>query len=270
MTTRICITSQKGGVGKTTVSLNLAVALAERNRRTLLVDLDPQGGIGLSLARGDTAFGGLAELLMGEIEPKQAVTPTKLDTLSMLTRGRLDPVDYCEYEQALFQPGTLAEALAGVEEGFDYVIVDTPAGVGMVTRAALRASHFALLVFQAESLTLRSVSQALRVIEHVQSNENPALQLAGILPTMVEKHKDNSLAVLGDLWSGFSGVLDTAIPRAEIFAEASRKGLPVAFLGGRPSPEARRFDMLAAEVENTVLRLTKTKEPESNEERQLL
>src|SRR5512142_1780966 len=107
MARRIVLASQKGGVGKTTVALNLAVALAERGHRTLLVDLDPQGAIGLSLARGDTELAGLAELLMGLIEPKVAVLPTHLPGLSLLPRGRLDPTDVPTFEHEVSAPGAL-------------------------------------------------------------------------------------------------------------------------------------------------------------------
>ena len=93
MARRLAIASQKGGVGKTTVALNLAVALAEKGRRTLLVDLDPQGGVGLSLAKGDAELAGLAELLMNQAEPTQAVMTTQLPGLRLLPRGRLDPTD---------------------------------------------------------------------------------------------------------------------------------------------------------------------------------
>src|SRR5438445_5748601 len=115
MARRVAISSQKGGVGKTTVALDLAVALADRGRKTLLSDLDPQGGIALSLAKGDAELQGLAELLMGQAEPRQAVTATHLPGLSVLARGRLDPTDVSTYERELSTPGILEHALARVE-----------------------------------------------------------------------------------------------------------------------------------------------------------
>ena len=268
---RICIASQKGGVGKTTVALNLAVAMAERGRKTLLVDLDPQGGIGLSLARSDTALPGLADLLMGQVSPAEALLPTKLAGLTLLPRGRLDAVDACEFEQALFGPGVLEGALSQVDAGFDVVLLDTPSGLGLVTRAALGVSDFVLVPFQTEALALRSVSQILRLVEHVREKENPRLQFLGILPTMLERTKSGSLAVLGDIWSGFSGVLESVVPRVETFSEASRLGIPVAFMPGPVSPEARRFELLAAELELQMERLGGTEEPhEVRPQRELL
>ena len=116
MPVRLSVVSQKGGAGKTTVVLNLGLALAKRHR-VLIVDLDPQGGIALSLAKPDQAWAGLAELLMGSASIDQAIIQTKEGNLSILSRGRLDPADVCEFELALHQEGALGRVLADVEKG---------------------------------------------------------------------------------------------------------------------------------------------------------
>jgi chromosome partitioning protein len=254
MTKRICVASQKGGVGKTTVSLNLALALAERGWRVLLVDLDPQGGVGHALARPDDELCGLADVLMGVTPVPHAIMHTKVVGLSLLPRGRLDPTDVCEFELALHEPGALEAVLDAADEGFDLTLIDTPSGLGMATRAALRVANFALLPLAAERLAMRSVAQLLRVIEHVRTHENRGLELLGILPTMADRTKDPSLGVLVDLWTDFGAVLDTVVPRADVFGVAAEAGLPLGFLGGSPSPEARRFDMLAEEIETSLSR----------------
>lgn len=252
MVSSITLCSSKGGTGKTTTALNLAVAWAERGRKTLLLDLDPQGAVGLALARTDTEWTGLAEYLMQGGPLEEHLLPTKLPGLFFLPRGRLDPVDICEYESHLYSSDVLRTLLDEVPQDFRHVIIDTPAGLGMVTRAALAASRWAVVLLQAERMALRSLVQSLRVIEHVQHNDNSELALLGILPTMVQLRQEASINVMSAVWSGFAGVLETSIPRAEVFIHASEAGLPVAFLEGRVPPEARRFEMLAIELENRI------------------
>lgn len=252
---RLAITSAKGGVGKTTVALNLALAFADRGTRTLLVDTDPQGGVGHSLARGDVELPGLADVLAGERIATDVLLPTKHPSLTLLPRGRLAPYDVAAFELALARTPTLDELLEEVASDFDLAIIDTPAGLGLVSRAVLRDADFVLLPFQAEPLALRSIVQSLEVLRHVKSAENPRLELAGILPTMVARHQEASQEVMTEIWSGFEGVLDSSIPRADVFVTASRRGVPLAFLGGPRSPESRRFDVLAAELDAVMNRL---------------
>lgn len=254
MALRLVVASQKGGVGKTTVALNLALALAERGWETLLVDLDPQGGVGHALARGDATLPGVADLMVGAVTPAEARLKSRAAHLTLLPRGRLNPVDVTEYEQAVFAPGALRALLDRVESGERITLLDTPAGVGMVTRAALRVADFVLVPFQAEALAVRSMTQLMQVMAHVQVTENPALKLLGAVPTMVERDHAASQQVLMDIWRDFPGVMETTIPRAEVFATASNRGLPVSYLGGTPAPEARRFALLAQEVETLIQR----------------
>jgi chromosome partitioning protein len=157
-----------------------------------------------------------------------------------------------EFEKAMHAPGVLRTALDDFASGFDYLVIDTPSGLGMITRAALGAADYLLVPLQAQTLAIRSVTQLLRVVEHVRETENKRLELLGFLPTMVELASTESLDVMTTAWSMLAGVLDTTVPRSEIFATASHAGLPVAFLGGRIRPEARRFEHLAMELETLM------------------
>ena len=267
----IAIVSSKGGTGKTTVALNLAVALAEKGDNTLLVDIDPLGAIGLSLARSDTEWMGLAEYIIQRTPVTDSIIKTRLATLSILPRGRLDPLDISLFEGVLHSSKTLRDIISEVENKFQFIIIDTPSGLGMITRAALSACNFALLTLQAESVSLRSIQQTLRVLTHTKEVDNPRLQLLGILATMVQLHQDSSFNILKTVWASLNGVLETYIPRADVFALASEKGLPVSFLGGKYPPEALRFEMLATEIKKIVNELGGTTgEGDERTERELI
>lgn len=267
----ISVISSKGGSGKTTVALNLAVALAEKGNNTLLVDVDPLGAIGLSLAKSDTEWTGVAEYLVEKYPLENAIIKTKLPFLSILPRGRLDPLDIGIYEEVLHSTNALQDILANVEGAFRYIIIDTPSGLGLVTRSVMSASNFTLVPLQAEPLSLRCIEQTLRVIKHVREHENADLRLLGILATMVQLHQDTSFQVMKSVWSSLTGVLETYIPRADVFYIASEKGLPVAFLGGKYPPEALRFELLATEIENLIQELGGvTGEADGRQQRELL
>lgn len=265
----IAIVSQKGGVGKTTVALNLALALADAQRRVLLVDLDPQGAIGHSLAKPDSDLYGIADLLSGDLALDAVLLLTRHPNLTLLPRGRLNPVDIERFEAGV-SALSWRRLLTAVAGRFDFVLFDTPAGLGSVTRAALRNSDFALVPVQAEPLALRTIHQALAVIARVKAEHNPELRLLGVLPTMVDMRSTPSHEVLTAMWEHLKGVTETMIPRAEVFATASASGLPLAFLGGRPSPEARRFDHLAAELDDACTRLRNPEDADVRPQRQLL
>lgn len=248
----LSVVSSKGGTGKTTVALNLAVALAEGGDSTLLIDVDPLGAIGFSLAQSDTEWKGLAELMMKQALLDEIVMQTKLPGLSILPRGRLDPLDVGIYEDLLHSSTALRDVVAALGERYRYIIIDTPSGLGLITRSALAVSNFALIPLQAEPLALRAISQTLRVLKHVKENENSGLELLGILATMVQLTKDVSFNIMNTVWASLSGVLETYIPRADVFSIASEKGLPVAFLPGKYPPEAIRFELLATEIKGVI------------------
>ena len=270
MATRLTIASQKGGVGKTTVALNLAVSLADRGKRILLVDLDPQGGVGSALAKSDVHWHGLAELLTNRISREEALIETSHPKLCLLSRGRLNPVDAGKFEAALALPGLLGKVLDTVETSFDLVLIDTPSGLGASTRASLIATHYVLVPVQAAPMAFRSVSQTIVAMDHVRRHENPRITLLGLLPTMLDTSSAASRAVLMSLWNELEGVMNTSIPSSEVFLEASEIGLPVSFLGGPRTNEARVFEALAAEVEARLSESLNTEGEEHEQAQRIL
>jgi chromosome partitioning protein len=246
----IAIASQKGGVGKTTISLNLGLAMARAGNRTLIMELDAQGSLGLSLGLPDRARPGIAEVLTGA-EPLDAVlTRTRDPQLHVLCVGRVDPTTVSGFEEVLARNGVIAGLLEKLGQDFDVVLLDCPAGLGKVTTRAIEGATHVLSPLQAEPLALRSVGQVLALIDRVRAEKNAALQLIGVVLSMFDRKTPASLEVAETLWTKFPGgiILDTVIPRDETFLEASLRGSPLLLMAKRPPPLARVFDQLAGDV----------------------
>jgi chromosome partitioning protein len=246
----ITIASQKGGVGKTTISLNLGLALARAGNRTLIMELDAQGSLGLSLGLPDRARAGIAEVLTGT-EPLDAViTRTRDPQLHVLCVGRVDPTTVSGFEEVLARGSVIPNLLGQLHEEFDLVIIDCPAGLGKVTTRAIEAATHVLSPLQAEPLALRSVGQLLALIDRIRAEKNPKLVLLGVVLSMFDRKTPASLEVAETLWTKFPGgiILDTVIPRDETFLEASLRGAPLLLMQKRPPPLARVFDQLASDI----------------------
>jgi chromosome partitioning protein len=246
----IAIASQKGGVGKTTISLNLGLALARAGNRTLIMELDAQGSLGLSLGLPDRARAGIAEVLTGTEPLEGVLTRTRDPQLHVLCVGRVDPTTVSGFEDVLSRGTAIHGLLEKLVSEFDLVILDCPAGLGKVTTRAIEAATHVLSPLQAEPLALRSVGQILALIDRIRAEKNPPLQLLGVVLSMFDRKTPASLDVAETLWTKFPGgiILDTVIPRDETFLEASLRGSPLLLMSKRPPPLARVFDQLASDV----------------------
>jgi chromosome partitioning protein len=264
MAESIAFASTKGGTGKTTLALNLAVALAESGVDTVLVDLDPQGGLAHALARDDTEWLGLADIIAGDVAPLDAVLPTKVEKLRLVPRGRLNPAHCAAFEHALATTGVLRDTLRLLDDHAEFVFVDCPSGLGSVTRSALRTVDWVMLPMQAEPAAIRSSGQILEVMDHLQRNEGSSVRLLGVVPTMVDLSSDPSVNVMKTLWREFGGVFETVIPRAPLFVAASQEGVPVSFMTRAPRPEGQRFAQLSSEF---LARIREFSSPTPEEER---
>ena len=242
---RVAIVSANGGSGRTTLVLNVAVALSQRRLRTLMVDLDPQGSLGFLLARRDDEWRGLADFLMGRVTLDKAVKRSNNALLSLLPRGRLDPGDAGEFERALGQPRILSAGLRNLERAFDVLLLDPPPGTGMIASGALAVADEVIVTIRADAMAVRSAIRALRMVDRVRRKSNPKLHLAGVLPTFVGERRDLHEAQIRSLKRQGIPVLDCPIPESETFRRASELGQPVARLDGYHAEELMPIGALA-------------------------
>lgn len=246
----IATASQKGGVGKTTLCINLAYSLARRGWTTLLVDTDPQGGVGLSLARSTRSKLGFYDFLTGERDLAKLILPTRLPELQVLPCGQYDTCARRGWP-AQEVPSRLADLLRAAElRGIDCVLMDTAAGLNGMSESVVKACDYVILPQQAEPLAVRSVPHMLETLSRFRA-EGSGVKIAGILMTMVMGDSQISQKVVSELRAMLPADLmfEHNVPRLPSFLEASAMGVPVALLKKNPPPEALVFDQLAAEIE---------------------
>ena len=226
----LAIVSQKGGVGKTTTAINVAVALARRGRKALLIDADPQGSVrfGLGLNAAATRVG-LSDYLAGTHQMHEVVKTTNLPWLRVVSVGGVsESAAHDSYQHQLAQSPLTEELFRRARDRGYTVIVDTPPGLGPVVHRVLACSQHVLIPLQCEPLALQTTTQILRGIRAALS-ENPSLVLEGILHTMVEAGNPTSERVAAyvreQLPAGL--VLDVVIPRTPASVEAFAAGQPV-------------------------------------------
>jgi chromosome partitioning protein len=249
----LAITSQKGGVGKTTTSVNLAYALAKRGWHTLLIDTDPQGSVGLSLSERARKCPGFYDAVNTGVSAEPLILQTRLPELELLASGQT----HSFFEVANEGVDPAAEVRRILREiavrRFDLVLFDTPAGLGGLTGAVLQQSDFALVPQQAEPLGLRSIPQVLEALRYLRRS-GAKIELAGILLTMVQQDQPQSQEVIRELRSLLPGklLLDSMVPRDPVFLQASSAGVPLGLLSRNPPAAAYIFDQLAAELEGRM------------------
>ena len=226
----IAVTNQKGGVGKTTTAINLAAALATADRRVLLVDGDPQGnassGLGISLAH-DTPS--LYEVLLGDVQIaevlQRGVHLAKLDVLPATPDLAGAEVELVNEER---RETRLARALDSERDNYDYVLIDCPPSLGLLTINMLAAADSIIIPLQCEYFALEGLTQLLRTVEMVREALNPSLKVGGVLLTMYDSRLNLSRNVAEDARQHFGDlVYRTSIPRNIRLAEAPSYGKPI-------------------------------------------
>jgi len=245
----IACANQKGGVGKTTTVVNLAAYLALSGRRVLVVDLDPQGNATSGLGLDRTAStGSIYPALLGRAATRDLARQTQIDNLWMVPSG----ADLAGAEVELIgvnqRERRLQQALAEIREEFDFILLDCPPAVGLLTVNALTAADGVLVPIQCEYYALEGLSQLLSTINLVRDNLNPRLRLAGVLLTMYDARTTLSADVAAEVRRHLgNSVFASIVPRSVRLAEAPSYGRPIA----RYSPEsrgARAYQALATEL----------------------
>lgn len=246
----IAVSSQKGGVGKTTVSINLAHSFALAGVRTLLVDADPQGSVGLSLTRQSRLLAGFYDYLVDPGIPlERLIVPTRLETFSLVASGQAS-----DYEAGGAGMGAHLARVRGflrsaASHGFDLCLIDTAAGLFGITGDVIASSDAILIPQQAEPLGIRSVPKLLEGLNRLRVM-NPRLSVLGVCLTMVQ----NDLAESTEAASALRQLLPpemvfrTQIPRDGLFVRASARGLPIGVLEDGVGAQAV-FDSLRSEIE---------------------
>jgi chromosome partitioning protein len=242
----ISFANQKGGVAKTTTTLNLGVAFAEQDLKVLLVELDPQGNLTMSQGMNpDTIERSMFDVLVHRLPIQEVIHHAEVDLA-------VSSIDLAGAELALSsmigRERALEKALALVKDSYDYVLVDTPPSLGLLTINALVASHGVIVPVQCEYLSLRGLVQLENTLSMIRENLNPEVAIEGILPTMYDSRTLHSREAVEILQENFGDlVFDTKIRKTVRYAEAPVKGTSV--LKYDPSGSAAQaYRELAKEV----------------------
>tara|TARA_B100000886_G_C20407028_1_gene485298 strand:+ start:473 stop:1267 length:795 start_codon:yes stop_codon:yes gene_type:complete len=250
----ISVVNQKGGVGKTTTAVNLSTALAAINKKVLLIDLDPQGNLstGLGVKSEDRKINVYDLIMVENISMERATLKTKIPFLDIVPSGKnLSGIEF-ELSDDNNRNKKLYNKIKKIERNYDFIIIDCPPSLGVLTINSLVASELILVPLQCEFYALEGLAQLLKTVEAVKNNLNPYLELEGIVLTMYDSRNRLSEDVINDARKHLGKkVFDTIIPRNVRLSEAPSHGLP-ALLYDRKCMGSEAYIELAKEFINRV------------------
>lgn len=245
----LSVSNQKGGVGKTTTSINLGASLAASGKKVLVVDMDPQANAGSGLGfLGDRVPFGVYQVLTGEMEVGQIVQPTQVPNLFLAPSTKDLAGAEIELVSAMARETRLRNALASVRQDYDYILLDCPPSLGLLTINCLCAADKVLIPLQCEYYAMEGLSRLLETIELVRSALHPTLEVEGVLFTMFDARNNLSHQVIREVRDHFPGrIFETVIPRNVRLSEAPSHGMP-AILYDASSRGSQGYLTLAEEM----------------------
>lgn len=222
----MAVANQKGGVGKTTTSVNLGAGLASLGKRVLLVDIDPQGNTtsGVGINKADVA-NCIYDVIINEVPPQEAIVETQIEGLHIIPATIQLAGAEIELVSTISREVRLKKSLAMVKKNYDYILIDCPPSLGMLTINSLTASDSVIIPIQCEYYALEGLSQLLNTVRLVQKHLNTSLQIEGVLLTMFDARTNLGIQVIEEVKKYFQQkVYQTIIPRNVRLSEAPSHG----------------------------------------------